>query len=83
VRAPKVTVDLSVCGGGAGVDPRSCCRCLQACDPAIFIMHESFGVEEDNPLDPQKWSITPMWPTLCTRCMKCVESCPHDAISVR
>jgi ferredoxin len=46
-------------------------------------MHESFGVTEEDPLDPQSWSITVMWPTLCTRCMKCVEVCPQSAITVR
>ena len=83
MRAPKVSIDLSLCGGTSDVDPRACCLCLRACGPAIFIMHESFGVEEQDPLDPRRWSITPMWPTLCTRCMKCVESCPRGAVSVR
>ena len=76
-------MDASKCGGTRGADPRACCRCLQACAPAIFIMHESFGVVEENPLDPQWWSVTPMWPTLCNRCMKCVEVCPLGAVSVR
>jgi ferredoxin len=46
-------------------------------------MHETLGASEPDPLDPQSWSITVMWPTLCTRCMKCVEVCPRNAITVR
>jgi formate hydrogenlyase subunit 6/NADH:ubiquinone oxidoreductase subunit I len=76
-------IDSALCGGEGGADPRACCVCLRACAPAIFIMHESFGVTEEDPRDPQKWSITPMWPTLCTRCMKCVDACPLNAVSVR
>jgi ferredoxin len=62
---------------------RACCRCLQACDPAVFLMHQSFGAEETDPCDPQLWRITVMWPTLCTSCMKCVQVCPVNAVSVK
>jgi ferredoxin len=54
---------------------------MKACDPAIFLMHETIGVDQD-PYDPQIWRVTPVWLSLCTRCMKCVSACPLGAISV-
>ncbi|OHD72142.1 MAG: hypothetical protein A2W19_14615 [Spirochaetes bacterium RBG_16_49_21] len=79
----SIKIDYSRCGDEVGVDPRSCGKCLRACDPAIFLLHETLGAVEENPFDPQKWRITPLWPDLCFRCMKCVESCPERAVSVR
>jgi len=80
-RSPKVTIDYSKCGDGGKVDPRECTKCLRACDPAVFIIHESPNMPLD-PIDPKFWRITAVWLSLCTRCMKCVEVCPVGAISV-
>jgi NAD-dependent dihydropyrimidine dehydrogenase PreA subunit len=76
----KIRIDYSLCGDA--VDPRGCCRCMRVCEPAVFQLHQSFGVEEADVFDPQSWRITPLWPSLCTRCLKCVEVCPKGAISV-
>lgn len=78
----KITIDYSICGDGNKIDPRECCKCLQICDPAIFLMHQTIGTEEKDPLDPQIWRVSPLWLSLCTRCMKCVELCPEKAINV-
>jgi NAD-dependent dihydropyrimidine dehydrogenase PreA subunit len=80
---PRIVIDHELCGDGTGVDPRSCCRCLQACDPAVFLLHQTFGARQADPCDPQAWRVTVMWPTLCTRCMKCVQVCPAHAVGVR
>lgn len=65
-----------------GVDPRDCARCLRACKPAVFLLHQTLDVTEEDPCDPQKWRVTPLWPTLCTRCGDCVAACPQGAIKV-
>lgn len=77
----SIKVDQSICGGGARIDPRSCAKCLRICAPAVFLLHQTFGVENDK-YDPQIWSIKAMWPTLCTLCMKCVDICPEKAITI-
>ncbi|NHJ04266.1 MAG: 4Fe-4S dicluster domain-containing protein [Candidatus Heimdallarchaeota archaeon] len=81
-RKTKITIDYFKCGDGVGLDPRECSKCLRICEPAIFLLHETLGVEEENPYDPQIWRITPLYPSLCTRCLKCNEVCPVEAINV-
>lgn len=79
----RISIDYSRCGDGTGVDPRSCCACLRACKPAVFLLHETLGAMEQNPYDPQKWRVTPLWPDLCNGCMKCAELCPQGAVTVK
>jgi formate hydrogenlyase subunit 6/NADH:ubiquinone oxidoreductase subunit I len=81
MKSPKVTIDYTKCGDGHGVDPRSCAKCLRACDPTVLLMHETIGVKQD-PIDPQSWRITAVWLSLCSRCMRCVKACPVGAIAV-
>jgi formate hydrogenlyase subunit 6/NADH:ubiquinone oxidoreductase subunit I len=78
----RIAIDHSICSGGSKIDPRDCCKCLQICEPAVFLLHQTLGAEEEDPYDPRLWSITPLWLSLCTRCMKCVEVCPEGAVSV-
>jgi len=82
-RKTRIRIDYSLCGDGHGVDPRSCCRCLRACAPAVFLLHQTIGAIQPDPLDPQVWRVTPLWQSLCNGCLKCVASCPPAAISVR
>jgi NAD-dependent dihydropyrimidine dehydrogenase PreA subunit len=79
----RISIDYSLCGDSRNADPRKCSRCLRVCGPAVFTLHQTFGAKEDDPCDPQSWRVTPLWVSLCTRCLKCVEQCPANAISVR
>jgi NAD-dependent dihydropyrimidine dehydrogenase PreA subunit len=83
VRRTRITIDYKLCGDGVGVDPRDCGLCLRACDPALFLLHQTLGAVEEDPYDPRKWRVTPLWPSLCTRCGKCVAVCPQGAITVK
>lgn len=83
MRRNRITIDYKRCGDGAGVDPRECGLCLRACEPALFLLHQTLGAVEDDPFDPKKWRVTALWPSLCTGCGKCVAVCPQSAIAVR
>ncbi len=83
VKKNKITIDYSVCGDGNKVDPRDCAKCMQACKPAVFLLHQTLGAKEEDPCDPKKWRITPLWTSLCNRCMECVRICPENAIDVQ
>jgi len=78
----KISIDYGKCGDGIGVDPRDCCKCLQVCKPAIFLLHQTIGSEEKDPYDPEKWRVTALGPSLCSLCMRCVNECPANAVSV-
>ncbi|HEY3452499.1 MAG TPA: 4Fe-4S dicluster domain-containing protein [Myxococcales bacterium] len=78
----KIEIDYDLCGDGKKVDPRACAKCLRACPPAVFTLHQSFGMAEKDPFDPQFWRVSVLWPTLCDRCLKCVEACPEKAIRI-
>ncbi|MCJ7666618.1 MAG: 4Fe-4S dicluster domain-containing protein [Actinobacteria bacterium] len=78
-----IKIDYTLCGDGNGMDPRECTRCLKVCEPAVFLLHQSTDAEENNPCDPEKWRITPLWLSLCTHCMKCVDVCPVNAMKVK
>jgi len=79
----KISIDYSICGDGNNVDPRECGECLRVCDPALFLLHQTLNAEQKDSLDPDIWRITPLYPSLCTRCMKCVDICPEKAITVK
>ena len=80
----KIRIDYTKCGTEGGIDPRECSLCLRICDPAVFLRHQDMKLEtkEENRQDPQFWKITAVWPSVCTRCLICVSTCPEKAIEV-
>lgn len=82
-RKTRITINYTICGDGNKIDPRNCHLCMGVCDPAIFLLHQTEGINEANPLDPQFWRITPLYTSLCTKCLNCVHICPENAITIR
>jgi len=83
MKKTKIKIDYTKCGDKGGIDPRECTTCLKVCDPCVFLMHNVLGAKEEDLNDPQVWRITPVWPSVCMRCMVCVEACPEKAITVK
>jgi len=83
LKKTKITIDYGLCGNEDGIDPRECRKCLQVCKPAVFLLHQTIGAEEEDVNDPKHWRVTPLWLSLCTKCMLCVDRCPVSAIEVR
>ncbi len=79
----KIRIDYSKCGSEVNVDPMECGKCLNVCDPCVFLRHEDLKFNEKNENDPQHWLITAVWPSVCVRCFKCIDVCPENAISVK
>jgi len=79
----KIKIDYSKCGPEGNINPWDCGKCLSVCDPCVFLRHEALEFIKEETVDPQYWRITAIWPSVCTRCFKCVEACPEQAISVK
>ncbi len=81
MKKTKITIDYKKCSFAGKVDPRECRKCLHVCDTAVFLMHPTLDEHKD-PYNPERWLITPVWPSMCTGCMKCANICPEKAITV-
>ena len=79
----KIKIDYSKCGESGNIDPRDCGKCLQVCDPCVFLRHMTLKSKPKDPFDPQDWRITAVWPSVCTRCLQCIDICPENAISIK
>ncbi len=76
---PIITIDRERC-----TIPFDCKRCLRICPPAVFMVHTvkmERGVETDRK-EPGAYVLTATYRDKCTGCMKCVEGCPADALTV-
>ena len=80
----RIKIEYSTCGEKGKIDTRNCGLRMKACDQAVLIMNETLGTEKKQKdiYDPQDWRITPIWGSLFSRCFKCVEVCPENAITI-
>jgi formate hydrogenlyase subunit 6/NADH:ubiquinone oxidoreductase subunit I len=75
----KIKIDYSKCGNDN--DPRECVKCMQECTIPVFSLHPKDILKQDQ-FDPPNWQVTPTFPSLCDRCLRCVDICPVEAITV-
>ncbi|MBI4300567.1 MAG: 4Fe-4S binding protein [Chloroflexi bacterium] len=77
---PKITVDYERC-----TTPFDCKRCIRICPPAVFVVYdiESHRGYEVDKKQPGTYKMLPLYRDKCTGCMKCVEVCPVDALTVK
>jgi NADH-quinone oxidoreductase subunit I len=64
--------------------PFDCKRCLRVCPPAVFVVFATKmikGVELDKK-EPGNYAVSAMYRDKCTACMKCVDVCPVNAITM-
>ena len=76
---PVITIDRERC-----TTPFDCKRCLRVCPPAVFAVYAAKmirGMELDKK-EPGNYLLVPAYRDKCTACMKCVEVCPVDAITL-
>jgi formate hydrogenlyase subunit 6/NADH:ubiquinone oxidoreductase subunit I len=77
-----IGIDQRKCAEHTDSKPYECGKCLRICDPAVFLMYNTGDLLQDRD-EPRFWKIKPLWLSMCTHCMKCVDRCPVDAITVR
>jgi ferredoxin len=76
---PVIDIDRTRC-----TTPFDCKRCLRICPPAVLSVHvvrNERGIETDKTV-PGSYILAVGYRDKCTGCMKCVEICPHDALTV-
>lgn len=76
---PVITIDRERC-----TTPFDCKRCLRACPPAVLAVYgvkNVRGIETDR-AEPGAYVLAAVYRDKCTGCMKCVEACPADALTV-
>jgi NADH-quinone oxidoreductase subunit I len=76
---PVITIDRDRC-----TTPFDCKRCLRVCPPAIFAVYAAKNVRgtETDKTEPATYVMAAVYRDKCTGCMKCVEACPADALTV-
>ena len=76
---PVIEIDRQRC-----TTPFDCKRCLQICPTAVFSVHairNERGRLTDKTV-PGNYGLGVSYRDQCTACMKCVEVCPADALTV-
>ena len=76
---PVINIDRERC-----TTPFDCKRCLRVCPPAVFVVFATKmikGVELDKK-EQGNYAVLPLYRDKCTACMKCVDVCPVEAITM-
>ena len=76
---PNIDIDRKLC-----TTPFDCKRCIRLCPTAVFTVHalkNERGKETDKTV-PGNYALAVSYRDQCTGCMKCVEICPVDALTV-
>ncbi len=76
---PIIEIDRKRC-----TTPFDCKRCLRICPTAVFSVHtikSERGIETDKTV-AGNYVLGVSYRDQCTGCMKCVEVCPIDALTV-
>ena len=78
----KINIDEKKC-----LKPDECLKCLQICEPGVFLMHpkKKFNTDLESQLKINKldYKISPRFIDSCNLCMDCVLVCPNSAIEVK
>lgn len=77
---PKITVSYERC-----TVPFDCKKCLRICPTAVFSVFCVKQVRglETNKKEPGSYKVMAQYRDRCTGCMRCVEICPVDALTVK
>jgi ferredoxin len=74
---PTIQVDDSKCS-----DPLRCRLCLLACPTRVLGLGTNVAPQKYQETLPSHFIVRGVRYQFCTACQKCVEVCPHGAISV-
>lgn len=76
---PKIGIDRTRC-----TTPFDCKRCLRICPTAVFSVHalKNERGQETDKTEPGTYALAVSYRDQCTACMKCVEVCPVDALTI-
>jgi formate hydrogenlyase subunit 6/NADH:ubiquinone oxidoreductase subunit I len=74
---PTIQVDDSKCG-----DPLGCRLCLLACPTRVLGTGTNVAPQKYGETHPSHFIVRGVRYQFCTACQKCVEACPHGAITV-
>ncbi len=73
----QIIIDYSKC-----TSPLDCARCLKACPEAV-LADKPVKIEKFKETESKNYKLFPIYESLCTGCMECVNVCPEKAIVIQ